>query len=116
MRSDEIDVFVDESRWLRVADPFRRELHISLGCAIESLRIAADFSGCATEVSYFPISHNSALVARVRVLAPGSARQDGVPGFLPHTVTRRTNHRKFDPDKPVTDEERRARATSAASW
>ena len=35
----EIDVFVDESRWLRVADPFRRELHISLGCAIESLRI-----------------------------------------------------------------------------
>ena len=103
-----IDVIADESRWLRVSDPYRRELYISLGCAIESLRIAADFAGSATEVSYFPIPQDATLVARVEVDGAGSRRDSAVPELLPHLATRRTSHRKFDPTRAVTDEDRRA--------
>lgn len=104
----EIDVISDNSRWLRVADPLRREMYISLGCAIESIRVAADFAGIDTRVSYFPIAHNRELVARVAVGPPGSLRECAAPELLPHAITRRTNHRRFDPDRPVTDKERRA--------
>lgn len=41
----EIDLFADVDKWLRVADRDRREMFISLGCAIESIRIAADYAG-----------------------------------------------------------------------
>ncbi len=30
---NQIDVFIDEERWLKVADDDQRELHISVGCA-----------------------------------------------------------------------------------
>ena len=103
-----IDVVADEARWLRVADPFRRELYVSLGCAIESLRIAADFAGCATDVGYFPIPQDATLVARVEVDGSGSKRDGALPHLLPSAVTRRTSHRKFDPAQAVTDEDRRA--------
>lgn len=38
---DGFDLMVDESRWLNHADPNRRELHLSLGCAVENAIIAA---------------------------------------------------------------------------
>jgi len=103
-----IDVIADRARWLRVADPFRRELYISLGCAVESLRIAADFAGYATDVSYFPVPQDATLVARIEVEGSGSKRDGAVPGLLPHAVARRTSHRRFDPAQAVTDEDRRA--------
>src|SRR5512137_2483946 len=39
---DKILVFADQSRWLSVADPDRREMYISLGAAIENLIISAE--------------------------------------------------------------------------
>ncbi len=33
---DRIDVFMDQSRWLKVADDDQRELHISIACALEN--------------------------------------------------------------------------------
>ncbi len=104
----EIDVLADKGRWMRIADSLRRELHISMGCTIESLRIAADFAGCSTSVSYFPIPHNEELVARIVVGESGTERASAVPDLLPHAITRRTNHRKFDPAQPVKDSERRS--------
>jgi len=111
----EIDIVAEDARWLKVADPNRREMFISIGCAVESLRVAADFAGLSTEVSYFPIEHNATLVARVRVDAPGTRREAAIPELLPHTVTRRTSHRRFDPERPVGEEDRRALYTSFAS-
>src|SRR5579871_5358784 len=34
-----IDLYADEARNLGAMDPFRREMHISLGCALENLRL-----------------------------------------------------------------------------
>jgi hypothetical protein len=51
---DRIDVLPDLTRWLRISDPDQRELHISLGCALENLIVAADHFGYACRVSYGP--------------------------------------------------------------
>ncbi len=44
---DRIDVFSDRSRSLGTMDPFLREMHIGLGCAIENLALAAGSMGWA---------------------------------------------------------------------
>ena len=49
---DRIRVFADTSRQLRVADPDRRELFLSVGCAVENLVVAAEHYGYATTVTY----------------------------------------------------------------
>ena len=49
---DCIRVFADAGRQLLVADPDRRELFLSVGCAIENLVVAAEQLGHAATVSY----------------------------------------------------------------
>lgn len=67
---DEIALFVNRDRWLRVADPDQRELYASVGCALENLLIAAEHFGYNYQVSYFPEVLNQELVAAVEFL-PG---------------------------------------------
>jgi nitroreductase len=50
-----IEIYADESRWLKIADADKRELYISVGCALENLLVAAEHFGYKTEVDYFPI-------------------------------------------------------------
>lgn len=104
----EIDVFADLDRWLRVADKDRRELFLSLGCAIESLRIAADFAGYATRVRHFPVADNEVLVARVTVDKEGLKREDAAGYLLRYMHPRRTSHRVFDRSRPVSDADRKS--------
>ena len=47
---DAIDVYADRARHLGSFDPFRREMHLGLGCAIENLVCAARFFGFAADV------------------------------------------------------------------
>ena len=104
--ASEIDVFADTARWLHAMDPRQRELHVSLGCAIESLRIAADFGGWGSEVAYFPVAGDETLVARVRLAFGGPKRENSAADLLQHMVTRHTSHRLFDPAQPVVDMDR----------
>jgi hypothetical protein len=46
----EIAVYADRARHLGTFDPFRREMHLGLGCAIENLVCAARAFGIATDV------------------------------------------------------------------
>lgn len=104
---EEIDVFADLQRWLHVSDPEKRELFISVGCAIETLRIAADHAGWGSEVRYFPLENDESLVARVRIALAGPKRDDSAADLLPRVLTRRTSHRVFDPAVPVSEPDRR---------
>lgn len=49
---DEILIFADESRWLKIADSNKREMYISIGEALENLIVAADHFGYNSTVSY----------------------------------------------------------------
>lgn len=108
----QVDVFADGSRWLSVADRDRRELHVSLGCAVEALRIAADYAGFGTTVRYFPVPRDETLVARVAVALRGPKREASAADLLRPLVTRRTSHRLFERSRPVPAEDRRRLQTS----
>lgn len=64
----QINVYVNRSHWLKVADPNKRELYISLGCALENLLVAIDYFGLGHSVAYFPEGDNEDWAARVRVV------------------------------------------------
>lgn len=54
VHDNRLEVHADLTRWLRVADADRRELHVSLGCAIENLVLAAEYVGLAPVCASFP--------------------------------------------------------------
>lgn len=104
----EIDLFADVDKWLRVADRDRREMFISLGCAIESIRIAADYAGYGTAVQHFPVLNNESLVARITVNRDGPKRDDAGGHLLRYMTLRHTNHRIFEASRPVSDTDRKS--------
>ncbi len=93
---NEIRLYADKTRWLKVADADQRELHISLGCALENLLVAAKHFGYSYNVTYFPGEED--LVAVVK-LAPsqapgGSLSRD--PGLFNAILTRHTNRKPYE--------------------
>lgn len=96
---EHIDVCVDRSRWLRIADADQRELYISAGCALENLIIAAEHFGFAPSVAYFPDPGDEARVAEVRL-----GRGGDTPAHHRHLFdcipARATNHRAYD-SRPI---------------
>ncbi|WP_284014114.1 Acg family FMN-binding oxidoreductase [Halobaculum litoreum] len=79
-----------EDRWLREADPDRREFHLSLGCAVETLRIAAGRFGLACRVVTPP---SGPVVARVEVGPGGNPHRD--VALFDRITERYTDHRPF---------------------
>ncbi|HYX61219.1 MAG TPA: hypothetical protein VE888_19680 [Streptosporangiaceae bacterium] len=61
-----IEVYADAGRRLRVADPAGRELMISCGAAVFTLRVALRYLGWLPRARLFPDPSRPALVARVR--------------------------------------------------
>jgi nitroreductase len=93
---DRLHVFADPARWLRVADADRRELYLSVGCAVENLLVAAEHFGFTPRVSYFPEGEASELVAEIR-LSPDVHAPHTRPARLFRAITERhTNHRAYD--------------------
>lgn len=102
-----IDVHVDPAGWLEIADADRRELFLSVGCALENLVVAAERFGFAPVVEHVAEAGTGTLVARVRLEERGEgyapSRSTGLFEAIPR---RHTNHGAYD-DRPVPDEVRR---------
>ncbi|GIF20933.1 hypothetical protein BJ973_001160 [Actinoplanes tereljensis] len=64
VRADGVDVFVDAERGTGTVDPYRREQHIGIGCAIENLVLACRARGLEPTVTLLP---DSSRLARVDV-------------------------------------------------
>ena len=64
-RERTIDVYADAGRRLRIADPAGRELMISCGAAVFTLRVALRYLGWQPRARLFPDPSRPALVARV---------------------------------------------------
>ncbi len=92
---EDIFIYADWSRWLNVADPDQRELHASIGCALENLLIAAEHYGFAHQVTYFPRPVDETLVAQVR-LTEGGAPSEHRKGLFDAIPARHTNHKRYE--------------------
>jgi hypothetical protein len=93
---DEIALFINKERWLRVADADQRELYTSLGCALENLLIAAENFGYRHQVTYFPEPSNLQLVAAVEFLAGGQPARCRPPELFAAITCRHTNHKRYE--------------------
>jgi nitroreductase len=99
---DEILVYADKSRWLSVADRDHRELHVSLGCALENLLVAAEHFGYGQQVTYCPDVDEDNLIAVV-TLSSGGQPSSFRPAELFATIpSRHTNHNVYD-GRPIPE-------------
>lgn len=101
-----VQLFADPERGQPVSDPDQRELHISLGCALENLLVAAEHFGFRHEVTYFPESGTAALAASV-AFAPGGTPSPARAVITLDTIVRRHNDNSVYRSAPVPEEVRR---------
>lgn len=104
---DRIAVFADTSRHLGSFDPFRREMMLSLGCALENMMHAAEARGYSPPI--VPRSGrlasgalaNSGTPIAVMVLdqEPGKERESALYTAIAH---RHTHRGAYDPDRSLS--------------
>jgi len=91
---DSITVLADRSRHLGSFDPFRREMHLGVGCAIENLMRAASVYGYTLNVivnggKLTPSPGNAAVKAAHFYLDAGVASRDALFEAIPNRHTNR---------------------------
>jgi nitroreductase len=99
---DRVHVFVDKTRWLRVADADQRELYLSVGCALENLVIAAEHFGFTARVAHMPAPGNEELAAEVRLSAGGKVSVFRPARLFKAIPLRHTNHKIYGV-KPIPE-------------
>jgi hypothetical protein len=99
-----VEVHADLDRNLGSFDPFRRELHLGLGCALENLTSAAARFGLGARVSAFPEPGNARLVARVE-LVDGAEK---IPARAQSIGQRHTHRGPYLANRIVPDSAQRA--------
>lgn len=93
----------DSGRALGPLDPFRREMHIGLGCAIENLVVAARDRGYQATLTLPPGGSGEAELVASLDLAPGLAPVAVEPRLL--AIGARHTHRgAYDRTKPLAPE------------
>ena len=95
-----IEVFADTGRNIGAIDPYRREMYMGLGCALENLVLAAEPNGYAADVALLPDQANPAHVARV-TLSAATARESALFDAIP---LRHTDRGPYDTARTVAPE------------
>lgn len=93
---NEIRILPDFNRRLPFVDPDDRELYISIGCALENLRIACSHFGFDTEVEYFPADNPDC----VRITLTKSQK---ISSDLYRNIPIRQSNRSCYDGKPIPD-------------
>ncbi len=102
---DRIELYADESRNLGAMDPFRREMRISLGCALENLCLRARAAGYATRITIeraalsLPAPAGGTRRVASVALARSAAEVSSLYAAIP---ARHTNRGPYDRDRPVS--------------
>lgn len=96
LEDSQVNVYVNKSHWLEAADPDKRELFLSVGCALENLLIAAEHFKIGHQVSHFPEPGNQEWVARVKFTTISQSTALRSPELFDAITKRHTYHRPFD--------------------
>jgi nitroreductase len=99
-----IELHIDTQRNVGALDPYLREEHIGIGCALENLMLAAPANGYTASVTLqpgmlepIPSNSKTPLVARVD-LAPGKRDEGELYNAIPR---RHTNRGPYNPQKLI---------------
>jgi nitroreductase len=103
VQGNRVHLIADLRRGQSVADPSRRELYISLGCALENLLVAAEHFGFGHGVTYFPEQGHAELVATV-IFAPGGVPSHARSGATLAAILRRHNDNGVFRSAPVPEQ------------
>lgn len=96
VRGPTVDFYADPERHLPVADPYRRELQISVGCALENFLVAAEHFGLGHQVDLLPDRHDSDLLARVHLEASGEPSPERPRELFDAILERHTTRQSFE--------------------
>ncbi len=88
-----IDVYIDPSRNLGTVDPFEREIHIGLGCALENLVLAAEAGGFAPSLNLMPDASDPTHIATIDI-SPGNKSATELYDAIPLRHTNRGPYEK----------------------
>ncbi len=98
---NDVELFADRRRALRVVDPLDRELTLACGAALYNLRVATEYFGRGYAVDLLPDPQHANLLARLTLRLHAETSSEDVLSF--HALTqRRTNREPFRPD-PVPE-------------
>ena len=102
VKENTITLFADRARNLGTFDPFRREMHLGLGAAVENLVLAARGFGLSADVSptngRLSLSPDNSPVAVARVaFTPSPAAQGALFKAIPNRHTNRSAYRADQP-------------------
>jgi nitroreductase len=97
VENNQINVYAKPSRWLKSADQEKRELYLSIGCALENLLIAAEHFRFGHQISRFPEPENNNWVARVIITTISQSSALRSPALFNAITKRHTHHGAFDP-------------------
>jgi nitroreductase len=99
-----IELYIDTTRNVGALDPFLREEHIGIGCALENLMLAAvahGYRATATllpgKLGLIPVESGPELLARVDLVS-GNQGESELYDAIPN---RHTNRSPYDPHKPM---------------
>lgn len=99
LRGDALEIVLDRSRVLPIADPGAREMIISCGAALQNIRIALRYWGFSARIQILPYASVPDVLARVEVGAPRTTSR--LYDTLFHAIPERhTNRAPFLP-RPV---------------
>ncbi len=99
---DRLEIRADLERHLEVIDPLKRQLLVSVGCALYNARVALRAAGYAGAVELFPDPADPALIARLRLGLPRSPSDDD--RVLLDAIGRRHTNRRPFLDRPVGED------------
>ena len=99
-----IELYIDTKRNVGALDPFLREEHIGMGCALENLMLAAaahGYQATATllpgKLGPIPAESKPQLLARVDLVS-GNHEENDLYDAIPR---RHTNRSAYNPEKPI---------------
>ena len=98
-----IDLYAVPARQIGVIDPFRREMYIGLGCALENMHLAAQTEGFSLEIALLPNAADETHAAHLS-LTPDANAHANFPLYAA-IPSRHTNRAPYDTFRPLTPEQ-----------
>lgn len=95
VEDSQIHIYPDLDQWLKVADPERRELYISLGCALENLLVAAEHFHLGYQASFFSDRDGKEHFASIAFSEDTPTHDVRDPGLFNAILQRRTSREPF---------------------